>query len=682
MAEAASRTPKVNAAQSFCFRIIVIGGMGTGKSTFTKALCGNQTALAGVSEDGGGVTTTISSYPVKAEICKKLGVPQACVLDVPGTGDPNLPVAKLITQLEEALSAVELHAILLMNPAGDARINIATRIGTALLDKSFIESADQIVGVLTKADKERKRSREKAREVWGTALEGTFNHKIPVVMCSVPVMDEEPYDVLEPEQYEEYEYDPNRAPGMDEVLQSLKKIAAHPEVAKYKQAGNEILMEVAQIVGVDVDDLQQQIKELEEERKKFALAQEELRKKLQKAEDNARREMLQMKRETELKDLYQAIKSRCESEEDAIIARARNEYHAVRLFGEECAIAVQRFITETSKMLDSNSKDVQRTQQAFVQQNAKAFRKKYNTKMKLKAEKREQDAKIERMRQEYAKQDAKFERMRQESAKQDAKFERMRQKQEATIHRMQRTNVVARNVQQNCEDYVRITRSKTTLYDGSEHFWAKDEIYRVVSSDNVESFHVQIVVTKDGKEPNVQKVKTFPLIELVDEDMVWDSIFETFSSEENRDRLTTWSKTVYESDLWMSKEDVGEIVANRVYVVREYNPRKLCVFLEDSLTNERVRFSVRENIRDGKEVLEPLEQVTKEEVKGSIGKIFLGLGLGVLGGGAIALSAPITATAGAVASVSAFGASVAATLGLFGGEIIDQANAETEYKKK
>merc|ERR1719284_422922 len=100
-----------------------------------------------------------------------------------------------------------------MNPAGDARINIATRIGTALLDKSFIESADQIVGVLTKADKERKRNREKAREVWGTALEDTFNHKIPVVMCSVP--------------------------GMDEVLQSLKKIAAHPEVANYKQAGDE-----------------------------------------------------------------------------------------------------------------------------------------------------------------------------------------------------------------------------------------------------------------------------------------------------------------------------------------------------------------------------------------------------------------------------------------------------------
>jgi len=658
MAEAASRTPKVNAAQSLPpFRIIVIGGMGTGKSTFTKALCGNQTALAGVSEDGGGVTTTISSYPVKAEICKKLGVPQACILDVPGTGDPKLPVAKLIAQLEEALSAVELHAILLMNPAGDARINIATRIGTALLDKSFIESADQIVGVLTKADKERKKSREKAREVWGTALEDTFNHKIPVVMCSVPVMDEEPYDVLEPEQYEEYEYDPNRAPGMDEVLQSLKKIAAHPEVAKYKQAGDEILMEVAQIVGVDVDDLQQQIKELEEERKKFALAQEELRKKLQKAEDNARREMLQMKRETELKDLYQAIKSRCESEEDAIIARARDEYHAVRLFGEECAIAVQRFITETSKMLDSNSKDVQRTQQAFVQQNAKAFRKKYNTMMKLKAEKREQDAKIERMKAE-------------------------KREQEATLHRMQKITVVARNVQQNCEDYVRITRSKTTLYDGSEHFWAKDEIYRVVSSDNAESFHVQIVVTKDGKEPNCHKVKTFPLIELVDEDMVWDNIFETFSSEENRDRLTTWSKTVYESDLWMSKEDVGEIVANRVYVVREYNPRKMCVFLEDSVTNEKVRFSVRENIRDGKEVLEPLEQVTKEEVKGNIGKIFLGLGLGVLGGGAIALSAPITATAGAVAAVSGFGASVAATLGLFGGEIIDQANAETEYKKK
>jgi len=444
MAEAASRTPKVNAAPSFCFRIIVIGGMGTGKSTLTKALCGNQTALAGVSDDGSGVTTTISSYPVKAEICKKLGVPQACILDVPGTGDPKLPVTKLIAQLEEALSAVELHAILLMNPAGDARINIATRIGTALLDKSFIESADQIVGVLTKADKERKKSREKAREVWGTALEGTFNHKIPVVMCSVPVMDEEPYDVLEPEQYEEYEYDPNRAPGMDEVLQSLKKIAAHPEVATYKQPGDEILVEVAQIVGVDIDDMQQQIKELEEERKKFALAQEELRKKLQKVEDDARREMLQM----------------------------------------------------------------------------------------------------------------------------------------------------------------------------------------------------------------------------------------------NRDRLVTFMKTKKQTDLWMSKEDVGEIVADRIYVIREYNATKMYVLLEDSLTNEKVRFSVRENIRNGKEVLEPLEQVTKEEVKGSVGKILMGLGLGVLGGGALALSAPITATAGAVAAGSALAASMGATLGLVGGEIIDEANAKTEYKKK
>jgi len=658
MAEAASISPKVNAASSFCFRIIVIGGMGTGKSTFTKALCGNQTALAGVSDDGSGVTTTISSYPVKAEICKKLGVPQACILDVPGTGDPSLPVAKLITQLEEALSAVELHAILLMNPAGDARINIATRIGTALLDKSFIESADQIVGVLTKADKERKRNREKARKVWVTALERTFNHKIPVVMCSVPVMDEEPYDVLEPEQYEEYEYDPNRAPGMDEVLQSLKKIAAHPEVATYKQAGDEILVEVAQIVGVDVDDMQQQIKELEEERKKFALAQEELRKKLQKAEDNARREMLQMKRETELKDLYQAIKSRCESEEDAIIARAKSENHALHLFGEECVIAVQRFITETAKILDSNSKDVQRAQQAFVQQNAKAFKKKYNTKMKLKAEKREQDAKIERMRQESAKQDAK-------------------------IHRMERRTIAAKHMP-NCEDYVRITRSKTTIYDGIEHFWAKDEIHKVVGSDDAESFQVQIVVTKDGKEwnPNVQKVRTFPLIELVSEEKVWDSIFETFSSKQNRDRLVTLMQTVKQSDLWMSKEDVGEIVADRIYVIREYSSKKLCVILEDSLTNEKVRFSVRENIRDGKEVLEPLEQVTKEKVKGSIGKILLGLGLGILGGGAIAVSAPITATAGAVAAVSGFGASVAATLGLFGGEIIDETNAKTEYKKK
>jgi len=658
MAEAAPRTPKANAAPSFCFRIIVIGGMGTGKSTFTKALCGNQTALAGVSDDGSGVTTTISSYPVKAEICKKLGVPQACILDVPGTGDPHLPVAKLITQLEEALSAVELHAILLMNPAGDARINIATRIGTALLDKSFIESADQIVGVLTKADKERKRSREKAREVWGNALEGTFNHKIPVVMCSVPVMDEEPYDVLEPEQYEEYEYDPNRAPGMEEVLQSLKKIAANPEVATYKQAGDEILVEVAQIVGVDVDDMQQQIKELEEERKKFALAQEELRKKLQKAEDNARREMLQMKRETELKDLYQAIKSRCESEEDAIIARAKNENHALRLFGEECVIAVQRFITETSKILDSNSKDVQRTQQAFVQQNVEAFKRRYNAKMKLKADKREQDAKIERMRQESAKQDAK-------------------------IHRMHRRTIAAQH-KQNCGDFVRITRSKTTLYDGSEHFWAKDEVYKVVGSDDVESFQVQIVVTKDGQEwdPKKQKVKTFPLIELVDENMEWDNIFETYSSLQNRARLVKLMKNVKQDDLWMSKEDVGEIVADRIYVIREYSSWKLCVFLEDSLTNEKVRFSVRENIRDGKEILQPLEQVTKEEVKGSIGKILLGLGLGVLGGGAIALTAPITATAGAVASVSAFGASVAATLGLFGGEIIDEANAKTEYKKK
>jgi len=734
-------------ASSFIFRMIVIGGMGTGKSTFTKALCGNHTAVAGMSEDGSGVTTTITSYPVKDEICKQLGVPQAVILDVPGTGDPDLPPAKLITQLEDALSAVELHAILLMNPAGDSRINIATRIGTVLLDKSFINSADQIIGVLTKADRHRERPREKARKVWGKKLEETFKHKIPITMCSVPVMDDEPYDVIEPDQYEEYGYDPNTAPGMIEVLGTLKKIAANPMVANYQQAGEGIIAEVAEIVGLDIKDMELQIKQLNEEREKSALAQEELKKKLQESEDKAQAQMLALKRETELKDLYEAIRSRCESEEDAIITRAKDESHAVNLFSEECTIAAERFFMEDSKILNSNSNDVKRTIQAFVQTHEEAFKKKYikhrnetlkelettvsmevrenwdnivnadccnmcekmlNDKIdsiisnqfqqnilfqvimeqhvvveqlsKLRSELTEKVKKSHKAKiADKQKQQDEIDSARSEAAK---KYQKHLQEQKAKMERMKKRMEkihAAAQYKPNCGDYVKITRSKTTLYDGIKHVWRRDDIYKVVKNEDQESFKVRIVMSADGKvwDPNVQDDLTFPLIQFVNKQMRWDGIFEVYSSETERKRVTKVMDNVMTDQLWRSKEDTVSLVAGRMYRITGYCPSRLCVYLKTVKTNERLTFSVRNNLKEGKEVLEPLEQVTAKEVKGTLGTWVTTVGLGLLGGAVAVSTAPISM---GLCTAWALGATTMGGVGYLIGNDIDQDGAETVYE--
>merc|ERR1719378_511819 len=111
----------------------------------------------------------------------------------------------------------------------------------------------------------------------------------------------------------------------------------------------------------------------------------------------------------------------------------------------------------------------------------------------------------------------------------------------------------------NCGDYVKITRSKTTLYDGIKHVWRRDDIYKVINNKDQESFEVQIVISADGKvwDPHVQEVLTFPLIQFVNKWMRWESIFEVYSSEMDRKRVTRVMNNVKQGHLWRAKEKDG-----------------------------------------------------------------------------------------------------------------------------
>eukprot|EP00492_Amphilonche_elongata_P003607 TRINITY_DN395_c0_g1_i3.p1 TRINITY_DN395_c0_g1~~TRINITY_DN395_c0_g1_i3.p1 ORF type:complete len:243 (+),score=32.28 TRINITY_DN395_c0_g1_i3:45-773(+) len=219
----------------------------------------------------GADTQHITAYFVTPEICKRIGVEKACIIDVPGTGDcgSETSLPKLIAKIEVSLTATPVHTIVLVNKATDDRVHSAVKIATILLEKNFIKAADQIIGVMTKCDLVRKITRERNRDMWKNALKEAFGKQsnIPVVMCAVPV-NERTYDVIEIDEYEEmYDTKWGDTPTIEPTIRELARLAKNPRVAKFVQAdGGKVIAAIGEVCGIPVKNMQKQIKTLEQER--------------------------------------------------------------------------------------------------------------------------------------------------------------------------------------------------------------------------------------------------------------------------------------------------------------------------------------------------------------------------------------------------------------------------------
>jgi len=240
------------------FRMLLIGGMGCGKSTLTKAFCGNNSAVAGYNDDTGlGVTRDVRAHRVKDSICRKLKLGNAFIIDAPGTGDPSMSIMKIIAKIEANISTKEIHAILLMNEARHCRLTMDLEIATILLKKSFIKSADQIIAVMTKCDDCNPRTLKKNENIWEKRLKREFGDAvdIPIVKCGIPVEYEDPYNVIESKMGE-------NPYNIVDTLNELARLAEDPKIVQYVQADTEILRKVAKIMGVPIEDMEEEIKKL------------------------------------------------------------------------------------------------------------------------------------------------------------------------------------------------------------------------------------------------------------------------------------------------------------------------------------------------------------------------------------------------------------------------------------
>lgn len=257
-------------------KILLVGSMGCGKSTFVKALCGNKWAEAGISATG--VTTKASVCLIKKEICEKIGMKYgaAAIIDCPGTGDPNLPLSKIIHEVESSIQLTDLHGVFLMNVASDSRINIASRVASFLMEKSFIESADQIVGIMTQCDKERPSIVKQHCRIWKESLQASLKlNDVPIAKCAIPVMEGHPYDVFEdPKSMGPYWRE--GTPHLEEVYEQLFRLAKELKVMKYKPAADtDIVVQLGRLMGLheivdNHDKVQAEIQLLREMRENTA----------------------------------------------------------------------------------------------------------------------------------------------------------------------------------------------------------------------------------------------------------------------------------------------------------------------------------------------------------------------------------------------------------------------------
>lgn len=231
-------------------KVLVVGSMGCGKSTFVKALCGNHWAEAGISETG--VTTETTVCLMKKSVCRKLGLEYgtAALIDCPGTGDPDLPVGAIIAQLEKSFNQTKIHGVFLMNVASDGRVNIAARIATVLLEKSFIDSSDQIVGVMTQCDKEKPSRVITHMNMWRNSLKKSFNtDDVRVVKCAIPVSDDPPYHVYDNPKKLGSDWRQG-TPHLEEVYVELRRIAKERKEMSYTEAAPEVVKEIASLIGM------------------------------------------------------------------------------------------------------------------------------------------------------------------------------------------------------------------------------------------------------------------------------------------------------------------------------------------------------------------------------------------------------------------------------------------------